>query len=311
MLTARGSLKAAPWPTPLPRHEQVPCFPCMCCVRTWRAAAIFLSDTRSRVWHGTQREMQPSPSNAAAGLGRLGSRRLTCSMKTAAHWPHSTNTSAAFRFLQMATRSRIFWMTRRSRCGTLRTHKQVGQVRVAYGDIGWSSDGSRLLIKRGEDRQDGDLVWVPVPRLAQERRRACRAGSATRSARRDVPQLRGLARRQTDRGDASRQANFDGIRLAVLGRVRSDCPPARCSFKMQKSITTARPARRAFSAAASFTTPSCIQMDASADANRGLRLLRALLQTGGRCPRCLFSCPPEWIPGRDRLFRRELRSRAD
>lgn len=44
--------------------------------------------------------------------------------------------------------------------------QEVGQVRVAYGDIGWSSDESRLLIKRGEDRQDGDLVWVPVPRLA-------------------------------------------------------------------------------------------------------------------------------------------------
>jgi WD40 repeat protein len=44
--------------------------------------------------------------------------------------------------------------------------QQVGQLHVAYGDIGWSSDESRLLIKRGEDRQDGDLVWVPAPRLA-------------------------------------------------------------------------------------------------------------------------------------------------
>ena len=34
----------------------------------------------------------------------------------------------------------------------------------------------------------------------------------------------------------------------------------RCSFRMQRSITTKIPASRAFSAAASWTTPSCIQI---------------------------------------------------
>ena len=36
-------------------------------------------------------------------------------------------------------------------------------------------------------------------------------------------------------------------------------PSLRCSFRMQRSITTSSPACRAFSAAASLTTPSCIQ----------------------------------------------------
>ena len=34
----------------------------------------------------------------------------------------------------------------------------------------------------------------------------------------------------------------------------------RCSFRMHRSITTKMPAWRAFSAAASWTTPSCIQI---------------------------------------------------
>jgi dipeptidyl aminopeptidase/acylaminoacyl peptidase len=40
---------------------------------------------------------------------------------------------------------------------------QIARVHVAYGVIAWSPDESRLLIKRGLDRQEGDLVWVPLP----------------------------------------------------------------------------------------------------------------------------------------------------
>jgi dipeptidyl aminopeptidase/acylaminoacyl peptidase len=40
---------------------------------------------------------------------------------------------------------------------------QVAHVRVAYGTIAWAPDEAHLLVKRGLDRQEGDLVWVPLP----------------------------------------------------------------------------------------------------------------------------------------------------
>ena len=48
----------------------------------------------------------------------------------------------------------------------------------------------------------------------------------------------------------------------------------RCSLRMQRSITTSRPAARAFAAASSWITPSCIQIGARADADGGFHDLR-------------------------------------
>lgn len=44
------------------------------------------------------------------------------------------------------------------------THPELtSRIHVAYGVIAWAPDESRLLIKRALERQDGDLVWVPLP----------------------------------------------------------------------------------------------------------------------------------------------------
>ena len=40
---------------------------------------------------------------------------------------------------------------------------QIARVHVAYGPIAWPPDEKRVLVKRGPDRQPGDLVWVPLP----------------------------------------------------------------------------------------------------------------------------------------------------
>jgi dipeptidyl aminopeptidase/acylaminoacyl peptidase len=39
----------------------------------------------------------------------------------------------------------------------------VSRIHVDYGPIAWSADESRILLKRGLQRQDGDLVWVAIP----------------------------------------------------------------------------------------------------------------------------------------------------
>ncbi len=39
----------------------------------------------------------------------------------------------------------------------------VARVHVAYGTINWAPDEKTVLVKRGLDRQEGDLVWVPLP----------------------------------------------------------------------------------------------------------------------------------------------------
>lgn len=39
----------------------------------------------------------------------------------------------------------------------------VARVHVAYGAINWAPDEKTVLVKRGLDRQEGDLVWVPLP----------------------------------------------------------------------------------------------------------------------------------------------------
>jgi len=44
----------------------------------------------------------------------------------------------------------------------------VARVRVAYGTISWAPDEKRVLVKRGLDRQEGDLVWVDLPAPAAD-----------------------------------------------------------------------------------------------------------------------------------------------
>ena len=44
----------------------------------------------------------------------------------------------------------------------------VTRVSVAYGMINWAPDENRLLIKRGLERQEGDLVWVSISTLATD-----------------------------------------------------------------------------------------------------------------------------------------------
>lgn len=45
----------------------------------------------------------------------------------------------------------------------------VARVHVAYGTINWAPDEKTVLVKRGLDRQEGDLVWVPLPAPAADR----------------------------------------------------------------------------------------------------------------------------------------------
>ena len=42
------------------------------------------------------------------------------------------------------------------------------RIRVAYGQIGWSPDESRIFIRRGIERHDGDLVAFSVPMLTEQ-----------------------------------------------------------------------------------------------------------------------------------------------
>jgi hypothetical protein len=44
----------------------------------------------------------------------------------------------------------------------------VARVHVAYGTINWAPDEKTVLVKRGLDRQEGDLVWVSLPAPAAD-----------------------------------------------------------------------------------------------------------------------------------------------
>lgn len=44
----------------------------------------------------------------------------------------------------------------------------VARVHVEYGAINWAPDEKSVLVKRGLERQEGDLVWVPLPTLAAD-----------------------------------------------------------------------------------------------------------------------------------------------
>jgi hypothetical protein len=45
---------------------------------------------------------------------------------------------------------------------------KIARIHVAYGSINWAPDESRVLVKRGLERQEGDLVWVALPSLAAD-----------------------------------------------------------------------------------------------------------------------------------------------
>jgi dipeptidyl aminopeptidase/acylaminoacyl peptidase len=44
----------------------------------------------------------------------------------------------------------------------------VARVNVDYGAINWAPDEKSVLVKRGLERQEGDLVWVQLPMLAAD-----------------------------------------------------------------------------------------------------------------------------------------------
>jgi dipeptidyl aminopeptidase/acylaminoacyl peptidase len=44
----------------------------------------------------------------------------------------------------------------------------VARVHVEYGAVNWAPDEKSVLVKRGLDRQEGDLVWVQLPTLAAD-----------------------------------------------------------------------------------------------------------------------------------------------
>jgi dipeptidyl aminopeptidase/acylaminoacyl peptidase len=44
----------------------------------------------------------------------------------------------------------------------------VARAHVEYGALNWAPDEKSVLVKRGLDRQEGDLVWVQLPALAAD-----------------------------------------------------------------------------------------------------------------------------------------------
>jgi dipeptidyl aminopeptidase/acylaminoacyl peptidase len=55
----------------------------------------------------------------------------------------------------------------------------VSRVSVEYGIINWAPDEKSALIKRGLNRQEGDLVWVPLPTPAEPGSTQTAAAGAT------------------------------------------------------------------------------------------------------------------------------------
>ena len=43
---------------------------------------------------------------------------------------------------------------------------RLARARIGLGAIQWSADETYLLIKRSPERKSGDLVWIPLPQLA-------------------------------------------------------------------------------------------------------------------------------------------------
>ena len=49
---------------------------------------------------------------------------------------------------------------------SLSSPNQVARMRVGLGVYRWTTDGSRIFLKRSPEKKSGDLVWFPVPPLA-------------------------------------------------------------------------------------------------------------------------------------------------
>ena len=49
---------------------------------------------------------------------------------------------------------------------SLSTPNQLARVRVGLGVYRWTSDESRIFLKRAPEKKSGDVVWFPVPALA-------------------------------------------------------------------------------------------------------------------------------------------------
>ena len=46
---------------------------------------------------------------------------------------------------------------------------KFGRVRAGFGVFRWAPDESRILLKRSVEKKSGDLVWIPIPPLAEHR----------------------------------------------------------------------------------------------------------------------------------------------
>ena len=42
---------------------------------------------------------------------------------------------------------------------------KIARLRVGFGTFQWSPDGTRILLKRAQEKKSGDLVWVEIPPL--------------------------------------------------------------------------------------------------------------------------------------------------
>jgi hypothetical protein len=45
---------------------------------------------------------------------------------------------------------------------------QVSRVHAPYGTIGWGPGETRLMIKPGLEKEEGDLIWVPLPAVSAD-----------------------------------------------------------------------------------------------------------------------------------------------
>ena len=48
----------------------------------------------------------------------------------------------------------------------LQNPNRLARVRIGLGAVQWAEDETHLLVKRSQERKSGDLVWIPLPPLA-------------------------------------------------------------------------------------------------------------------------------------------------
>ncbi len=69
---------------------------------------------------------------------------------------------------------------------------RTGRVRAGYGVFHWAPDETRVLLKRSVEKKSGDLVWIPLPPLAEHSASDKEAISQPTP----IPVLRGLTFRE-------------------------------------------------------------------------------------------------------------------